>query len=275
MPEDLLPLVYIVSDAVGETAEVVVKAAASQFNAGLVEIKRVPHLTRLEDIKAVVKDASQKKAIIAYTLVLKNLKEELEKEARENDVPVVDILGPMIEAISKRTEIQPKMEPGLLRRLNQDYFQRVEAVEFAVKYDDGRDPRGFLLADLVLIGISRTSKTPLSMYLAHKGIKVANLPLVPEIPPPSELFRVPSGRVIGLIAKPEILVEIRTERLKTLGLKPDADYAKLERILEELDYAQAIMKKIGCTVIDVTGKAVEETAALILEIYQRRQKYGE
>jgi regulator of PEP synthase PpsR (kinase-PPPase family) len=158
----------------------------------------------------------------------------------------------------------------LLRKVDEMYYRRVEAVEFAVRYDDGKDPRGITQADIVLVGVSRTSKTPLSMYLAHKRVKVANVPLVPEVAPPEELYKVERGKVIGLVIKPELLNNIRTERLKTLGLSGQASYANFERILEELEFADKIMKKLGCPVIDVTNRAVEETASKILEIYYRR-----
>lgn len=177
---------------------------------------------------------------------------------------VVDILGPMMESLQTLFQQPPKMKPGLVRQLDEEYFRRVEAIEFAVKYDDGRDPRGILKADVILIGVSRTSKTPLSMYLAHKRLKVANVPLVPEVKPPEELFEISNKKVIGLKISPNQLNTIRTERLRSLGLTAEANYANHERIIEELEYADRVMKKIGCRVIDVSNKAVEETANIIL-----------
>jgi regulator of PEP synthase PpsR (kinase-PPPase family) len=156
-----------------------------------------------------------------------------------------------------------------VHQLDDEYFRRVEAIEFAVKYDDGKDPRGLLRADVVLVGVSRTSKTPLSMFLAHKRLKAANVPLVPEVEPPEELFEVNPRKVIGLTISPDELNLIRTERLKALGLRAQANYAALERILVELEYAEKIMKKIGCPVINVSNKAVEETASIILDIIKR------
>ncbi len=144
--------------------------------------------------------------------------------------------------------------------------KRVEAMEFAVKYDDGKNPLGLLKADLILVGVSRTSKTPLSMYLAQKKIKVANVPLVPEVPPPDELFQVSPRKVVGLIIDSRKLNEIRAERLKIMRLPPDANYATLNRIGEELEYAMNIMDRIGCPIIDVSNKAIEETANKIMEL---------
>lgn len=226
-----------------------------------------------EQIEQILYEAEHNQAMIAYTLVLPNLRDYLEKRAKEKKLIVIDVLGPMMDAIAKVSCLTPHLEPGLMHKLDDEYFRRVEAIEFAVKYDDGKDPRGILVADVVLIGISRTSKTPLCMYLAHKRIKAANIPLVPEVAPPEELFELEPHKVIGLTAKPEILTPIRQERLKSLGLAPNADYASIERIYKEIEYAEGIMKKLGCTIIDVSNKAVEETVSKILKIYYRGDHY--
>lgn len=265
-----LPGVYIVSDSIGETAEMVVRAAASQFNSGIMEIRRVPNISDIETLDEIIKQATENGFLVAYTLVVDELAEHLRAKAFEHDVLCVDILGPLIDAFKLVSNIEPRKEPGLLRKLDEMYYRRIEAVEFAVRYDDGKDPRGIKLADIVLVGVSRTSKTPLSMYLANKRLKVANVPLVPEVNPPEELYLAEKGKVIGLTVKPELLFHIRTERLKTLGLKGQASYANENRIEEELEFSSGIMKKLGCPVIDVTNKAVEETASKILEIYYRR-----
>ena len=139
------------------------------------------------------------------------LRRVIREESKKLNIIAVDVMGPMMDAFSKLIGVDPHMEPGLIRRLDEEYFRRVAAIEFAVKYDDGKDPRGILLADVVLIGVSRTSKTPLSMYLANKHLKVANLPLVPEVEPPEELFWIPAGKIIGLTIKPRQLSEIRKE----------------------------------------------------------------
>lgn len=268
------PVVYIISDSIGETAELVVRAAASQFNSGNVEIRRVPYVNDTSEIPEIVEEASQFNSLIAYTLVLPELREAITAEAKKLGVSTVDIMGPTLDALTKLEGYQPKLEPGLVRKMDREYFRKVEAIEFAVKYDDGKDPRGILRADLVVIGVSRTSKTPLCMYLAHKSIKAANVPLVPEVAPPGEIFNLPQHKVIGLTIRPSHLNEIRQERLKALGLTSNADYASTERILRELEYAEKIMKKTGCPIIDVTNKAVEETASRVLEIYYRGERYG-
>ncbi|MDA3130729.1 pyruvate, water dikinase regulatory protein [Aliibacillus thermotolerans] len=266
------PIVYVVSDSVGETAELVVKAAASQFGEQEIEIRRIPYVEDEHTIDEVINLAKEMNAFIAFTLVIPEKNYYLRKKAEEAGVETVDIIGPMLNKMIRLTGLEPKYEPGLVYRLDEDYFRKVEAIEFAVKYDDGRDPRGITRADIVLIGVSRTSKTPLSQYLAHKRLKVANVPLVPEVDPPEELYRIPPEKCIGLRISPEKLNEIRTERLKSLGLKAEANYAKLERIKEELAYSEKIMKDIGCTVIDVSNKAVEETANLIFNMFQKGLK---
>lgn len=210
--------------------------------------------------------------MIAFTLVLPHLRNSLIKSAAKKNVVAVDILGPMMNALAEVTGHSPKLQPGLLHQMDDQYFRKVEAIEFAVKYDDGKDPRGIIHADIVFIGISRTSKTPLCMYLAHKRVKAANIPLVPEVSPPEELFKLPTKKVIGLTISPKLLYDIRIERLKTLGLTGNADYASLDRILKELDYAESIMKRIGCPIIDVTNKAVEETASKVLELYFKGER---
>ena len=267
-----MPVIYIVSDALGETAEFVSRAAAAQFSGVRTRIRRVPYVRDEAHVDEIIEEAVQDNAILAYTLVVLDLKHYLEQRAQEKGLTTVDILGPLIGELIKRTGLQPSHTPNITHRLDEQYFRKVEATEFAVKYDDGKDPRGVLFADTVLIGISRTSKTPLSMYLAHKGIKTANIPLVPEIDPPDELFQISPKKVIGLVIKPDTLNGIRAERLKTLGLAPGSDYASLQRILDELEYARRIMKKVGCAVIDVTGKAVEETASLVLEILYKGER---
>ncbi|MCD4838598.1 kinase/pyrophosphorylase [Neobacillus sedimentimangrovi] len=264
-------VVYVVSDSVGETAELVVKAVATQFNGGQTEIRRNSYVENIEDVEEIISLAKKNQSIIAYTIVISSLKEYLDKRAKEEGIVAVDLLNPLMTAFKTAFNKEPHHRPGLMRKLDEEYFRKIEAIEFAVKYDDGRDPRGITKADIVLIGVSRTSKTPLSMYLAHKRFKVANVPLVPEVPPPDELFHIPRKNCIGLIISPDKLNEIRKERLKALGLASQSNYASFQRILDELDYAEKIMKRVGCPVIDVSNKAVEETAGIILDMLKKER----
>jgi [pyruvate, water dikinase]-phosphate phosphotransferase / [pyruvate, water dikinase] kinase len=262
--------VYVVSDSVGETAELTVKAVAAQFNGGYVEIQHHSYVQKIEDIDDIITASKQSNSIIAYTIVIPILKKYLDQRAREEGIIAVDLINPLMEAFVQKFNKEPKCEPGLMRKLDANYFRRVKAIEFAVKYDDGRDPQGLTRADIVLVGVSRTSKTPLSIYLAHKGLNVANIPLVPEVVLPDELFEIRRNTCVGLVITPDKLNEIRKERLKSLGLTTQANYANLDRILEELDYAEKIMKRLGCPVINVSNKAVEETADLILAMLKKR-----
>jgi regulator of PEP synthase PpsR (kinase-PPPase family) len=260
----------VVSDSVGETAEMMVKAVASQFTRSDVEIKHISYVEDIEELNEVIAAAKKSNSIIAYTIVIPTLKQYLDQKANEEGIIAVDLMNSLLEAFSKKFNKAPECEPRLLRKLDDQYFRRVHAVEFAVKYDDGQDVQGIIRADIVLIGVSRTSKTPLSMYLAHKGYKVANVPLIPEVGPPEELFDIPRTKCVGLVITPDKLNEIRVERLRNLGLSGKANYANFGRILEELGYAEKIMKRIGCPVINVSNKAVEETADLILAMLKKR-----
>ncbi|TQQ85744.1 kinase/pyrophosphorylase [Peptacetobacter hominis] len=266
MPVEKL-IVYVISDSIGETARNVVKAAMSQFyGKDPYEIKRFPFVTDQNTLSDILTNAKQQDAIVVYTLVEEKLIEFLEDFAQKENITTIDLMSDMLKKISGRLNKKPKREPGIIRKLDESYFKRIDAIEFAVKYDDGKDPRGVLKADLVLVGISRTSKTPLSMYLANKHIKVANVPLVPEVPIPKELSDVSSKKIIGLTNSPEKLNQVRTERLKALGLSSKANYANFERILDELEYSEKVFKKLGCPVINVANKAIEETAGIILDI---------
>jgi regulator of PEP synthase PpsR (kinase-PPPase family) len=263
-------LCYVMSDSAGETGEAVVRAAAAQFHPMPVDIRRTPYVQSEEQIDQTIKTAAATMGVIVFTLVIPRLREYVLQEAQRHQIPCIDLLSPLIrhfEYVSGRSAIQT---PGVIHKLDEDYFKRIEAVEFAVKYDDGRDPQGLLKADIILIGVSRTSKTPLSMYLAHKKFKVANVPLVPELKPPKELFRINKEKIFGLTTDPEKLNRIRKERLKWLGLGEDARYADMQRIEMELEYSNGIMEKLGCRVIDVSSRAVEETAYVIQDILRAR-----
>ncbi|WP_214760985.1 pyruvate, water dikinase regulatory protein [Exiguobacterium sp. s146] len=265
-------LVFVVSDSVGETCELVVRAASIQFHENAIETLRIPFVEDEQTIQDVVTQARAQGAVIAFTLVNEEHRSLLVRLGHEYGVKTVDLLGDLLDVLAGQLGESPREKPGLIYRLDEDYFRKIEAMEFAVKYDDGRDPRGLKKADIVLVGVSRTSKTPLSQYLALKRYKVANVPLVPESRPPEELFELPPDKCVGLIISPDKLISIRMERLKSLGLKPEADYAQLERINRELEYARGIYERIGCEVIDVTNKAVEETAGIILRMLDQSKE---
>ncbi len=261
--------IYVLSDSIGNTGEQIARVCLAQYNDPVYEIKKFPYVTNSQ-IDSILEEASLENSMIIYSTVDIELNKKIIKYSEDHNIPAFDIIGDIINTMAKKFDAQPKREAGIIRQLNKTYFNRVEAIEFAVKYDDGKDPRGIKKADVVLLGISRTSKTPLSMYLANKNIKVANIPLVPESMPPREIYEIPSNRIIGLINSPEKLNQIREERLKALGLGKGSNYSSLARILEELDYAEKIMKKIGCPIIDVSNKAIEETAEIIISILKKQ-----
>jgi regulator of PEP synthase PpsR (kinase-PPPase family) len=265
-----MPAVFVLSDSAGETGEAVVKAAAIQFFPLAISIRRAPFIQNRSGIDSAIASAKAANGVIVFTLVIPELRDYLLEQAIMHKIVSIDLLGPIINSLEKVLDRPARHEPGLIHQLDEDYFKKVEAVEFAVKYDDGKDSRGILKADIVLLGVSRTSKTPLSMYLAHMSFKVANVPLVPELKPPNELFTIPARKIIGLRISTEKLNEIRKERLKALGLPDSANYANVDRIEQESEYAHELMNRLGCTVIDVSNKAVEETASIIQDLFSHR-----
>ncbi|TCZ77812.1 kinase/pyrophosphorylase [Paenibacillus albiflavus] len=264
LEEDHISLITICSDSVGETAESVVRAAIRQFEQCDVRLRRVRQVRKVEEIKELIADTAEHRGIIVYTLVQAELRSVMKTESKKYGIRAVDIMGPMMEALVELLEESPRRKPGLLHQLDENYFRRVEAIEFTVRCDDGRESHLMLEADIVLLGVSRTSKTPLSIYLAHKGYKVANFPLVPELKPPQELFQIPPSRIIGMTMDPSQMYKIRTQRLQTLGLSADSQYATMNRIEEELAFARQLYEQLDCPIIDVTDKAIEETAGIIL-----------
>jgi hypothetical protein len=258
--------IYVVSDFTGETAEHVARAAFSQFASDRIDLHRFRYINNKERAQEVLEQAAEDGALIICTLVDHDLRRWFVDKARGQGTQTVDILGPILDILEKRLGHPPLETPGLLRRMDEEYFRRVKAIEFAIKCDDGRSPEDLTSADVVIIGVSRTSKTPLCMYLAHRGYMVANIPLIPETEPPKQLFRIPPERIFGLMIQPEKLVHIRRERLRLLGLDSEvSNYAQWERVEEELQYARNLMRKIGCRVMNVTNRAIEETAQEILD----------
>ena len=258
--------ILAVSDSIGETANQVAVAAASQFTER-VEVKRIPYVKSLEDVEDVIKCAGEcEKVIIVSTIITVNVREYLTQKAMEKNISVMNVLGPIINVASNMLNMQPTYNPGAMRKTDEDYYRRIEAMEFAMQYDDSKDYRGLKNADVVLIGLSRTSKTPLCMYLANKGVRAINIPLMPEVGVPEELYEVDRNKVFGLTINPLRLIEIRNRRLdKFHRITADIEYAGDARVLEELEYADKIMRKVGCKIIDVTERAIEDTALIILE----------
>ncbi len=260
----------VLSDATGETAERMVRAAILQFDASA--DVRVYSRVRLEsEVEKLIERAAEQQALLVFTVVNAEERDLIKGLARRYNVDAIDLMDALLGKLSGFFSLSPSGVPGLLHTLDEDYFQRIEAVEFAVKNDDGAEPRNLPKADLVLVGISRTSKTPLSTFLAQKGIRVANVPLVLGVEPPDELAAVDPNRVYGLIIRPDALMRIRQARLTHLGMPQDSSYGTRTHIEEEITYARQIFRdNPNWPVIDVTNRAIEETAADILRLYRER-----
>jgi hypothetical protein len=257
--------IFVCSDSVGETAETVVRATMRQFDARNFNIKRWANIKTEEEIRHMMEEAARIGSFVVYTLVLPELREVIQQESARLRVYAVDVMGPVMEAFVNTFNSSPKQMPGRFPMMDPEYFKRVEAIEFSVRCDDGQYTSAWDQADLILLGVSRTTKTPLSIYLAHKGYKVANYPLVPEVKVPDIIFDLPGSKFIGLTMKAETLAQIRSQRLKTMGLPYHVAYASFERVTEELEYAHNLFRQLGCRVLDVTDRAIEETAGTILE----------
>ncbi|MDD7464096.1 MAG: pyruvate, water dikinase regulatory protein [Anaerococcus sp.] len=260
--------IYIISDSTGETAETYINSVTTHFPKTKMDIIRKPNTDTKEKIDMIVEAIPKKSSIIVQTVADKSLAEYLNQKAFYEDIKILDILSPAIDWFEEVTGQKALRVEKLTRKLSKDYFSMIDAVEFAVKYDDGRDARGLVHADIVLLGVSRTSKTPLSMLLATKDYKVANLPLVPEIKLPQEIYEVDPKRIIGLIIDPEKLSDIREERSRNLGLDSHAEYFDKNRIYKELEYAKEIFDELECKVIDVSSNTIEETATDIMNYYK-------
>ena len=256
--------VFVVSDGTGDTGSAAVRAAMIQFRDRW--RLRVFRGTRtISDVRRVLEEAEKVSALVVFSLVEGDVVDFLLRDAEARGVMVVDLLGPLIMKVAQRLHVEPRHQPGLLHGFSDDYFQRVEAVEFAVRHDDGANLRTLHEADIVLTGVSRTSKTPLSMYLAQRGYKTGNVPLIPGIDPPQELFELNPRRVIGLTVDPRTLLSVRTARLRSMGTRSSSSYTDPDQVMLELDRARKLCRAKGWRLIDVSGRAVEENASRIIE----------
>ncbi|MBO0476867.1 kinase/pyrophosphorylase [Vagococcus sp. DIV0080] len=257
---------YILSDSAGETASKIAQATMAQYDQSNLEIQLIKRtfIYEKEDLMDALEEAKSLGAIVLQTLISVELVQISNEFCQKHQLFTIDALSPLVNEVNRRTDIEPSRVPGALHFLNENYFERINAMEFAVKYDDGKDPRGFLEADILLLGVSRTSKTPLSLFLANKNLKVANLPLIPEAHIPPQIWEVDPKKIVGLTNDPKILNAIREERMRSYGLRPNTAYSDIDKIKEELKFADDLYKKIGCLIINVAQKSIEETASIIL-----------
>lgn len=270
-PAIVTPTIFTVSDGTGETALSIVRAVKVQFEDADIQIERFNKIRTREVLEHILQDALARTATVVATFVDPELRVFLISRAMQLGVHVVDVLFPLLETLSQQLGRRPSAIPGLLRQLDRDYFRRVWAIEYTVRHDDGLAGHDLSEADIILLGVSRTSKTPLSMYLGHKGYKVANIPLVPGVPLPKEIFEADQNKVIGLVIDPERLAEIRAARMQALGTEELGGYADSTKIFEELEWSREIFRKNRrWPVLDVTGKALEENAVEIERIILSR-----
>jgi hypothetical protein len=267
------PQIFVVSDSTGETAERVVRASLLQFPHHRVRVRLFTRVRDQAAVEEVLKKAAEAGAMVVFTLVSPELREQFHAIAAREKIGTVDVIGQLIHKVGTYIEAQPLNQPSATMPLSEEYFRRVEAIEFAVKSDDGKEPRNLRKADLVLVGVSRTSKTPLSTYLAGRGYRVANVPLVLGVSPPAELDDLPPEKVIGVTIGVEQLLEIRKARLMQLGMPADATYGIKDHVRAELDFAESIFAEHpDWLILDVSGRAIEETATVILEAIKDREE---
>jgi hypothetical protein len=255
--------VFIVSDATGMTAEMVISAVLVQFKEIDPVFKKFPYIKTKEQIKAILEQAETSQSIVIYSFVSQEMRSWLRKEQRKVNIVAIDLLGPLLERVGKMFNLIPSFHPGLLRRIGEESIRLAESIDYTLKHDDGQSVETLEQADLVLCGVSRTSKTPTSLYLScNNNLKVANVPIIEGINPPEELFAVNVPKV-GLTISAERLAFIREKRLKYAGA---SDYLNITRITEELEYSRRIFSRIKeMKIIDVTNSSIEEVSNKINE----------
>jgi [pyruvate, water dikinase]-phosphate phosphotransferase / [pyruvate, water dikinase] kinase len=260
---------HVISDATGATAKRLVQALEAQFPDQHFEEIIHPRVENVDDMRLAVSRAKGRPAVVVYTLVDQEMREAMRALCKRARLHYCDLLGHPIDAVARVSGQSARMTPGARPPLDSQYFRRMAAIEFAVKFDDGVGS-GLQDAEIVLVGVSRTSKTPLSMYLGYLGYKTANVPIVKGIEPPSALFEIDQTKVVGLTIGAERLAEIRQERARRLG-GGNGKYTALVEIYEELDYAADVHRRLGCPVIEMTELSIEETAARIIQLVERRR----
>ncbi|MBX3023233.1 MAG: kinase/pyrophosphorylase [Bdellovibrionales bacterium] len=265
--------IFILSDGTGETAATMIRAALVQYASQDINIVRCKNVRTEEQIDSLIEDVYNRKGLIVFTMVSPQMSRKVVETAAQRGLAAVDLMGPMLAALDTYFGINSSdtHTVGLLRAVDDQYFKRIEAIEFTVKHDDGKTLTHLDQADIVLVGISRTSKTPLSIFLSHKGWKVANIPVVLNTPLPPELFKIDQRRIVGLTIDPESLTRIRKKRLEKFGQDPGGEYANMGHIQQEIEYVSQLFKaNRRWPVFDVTDRALEETAAEIVRVVASR-----
>lgn len=265
--------ISIISDGTGETAATMIRAALVQYADKEVSIIRHKNVRTEGQIEPLIQEAFERKALIVYTVVAQGLRNKIRQLASEKGIPTIDLLGPILTTLDQYFGIsgERNTQAGLLRVVDDQYFRRIEAIEYTVKHDDGKTMGALDKADIILVGISRTSKTPLSIFLSHKGFKVANVPIVLNTALPAELHKVDQRKIVGLVIDIESLQRIRKNRLEKFGQDPGGTYASLDHIVKEIEYSHEVFKQNKrWPVFNVTDRALEETASEITRIVGTR-----
>lgn len=269
--------IYLISDGTGETAATMIRAALVQYSDKDVQLVRCKNIRTEAQVSPLIDECFERKGLIVYTVVSVQLRKKIFEMANGKGIPAIDLLGPVLQTLDTYFGVaSSEHEAGLLRTVDDRYFKRIEAIEYTVKHDDGKTFSELDKADIILVGISRTSKTPLSIFLSHKGWKVANIPLVLNTPLPQQLFEVDQRKIVGLIIDVESLQRIRKNRLEKFGQDPGGEYASLSHIVKEIEYAHQIFKQNKkWPVFNVTERALEETATEITRIVAARMGWPE
>jgi regulator of PEP synthase PpsR (kinase-PPPase family) len=262
-----------VGEGTGETISKIAKASLAQFSSEKVKVKTFFQVRNKKQIQGIIKEAAEDGALVAFSVVQPGLRDFLIQAAEGKGVKAIDVIGDFIVQLSMFLEEEPMKIPGLQHALDEEYYRRIEAINFAVKHDDGKAPQGLMLADLIFVGLSRTGKTPLSIYMGHQGWKVANVPIHPDMTTPEELFQIDQRKVFGLVINVENLVKVREARLEQLGLTPYAKYADPLKIADEIEWCTSFYAKHPAwRVMDISNKAIEEVATSILNAFTRGKK---
>ena len=265
--------VVIISDGTGETAKGITRAAIAQFPSKEIFFTRFKNVRTPEHIDSIFQEAALHHDMVVYTIVSPELRKHVQEVSRKEHVRSVDLLGPLLSSFANVFEMEPDYQPGLLHAVNDKYFEKVAAVEFTLNHDDGRNLKSLEECDVVLVGISRTSKTPLSIYLSMEGLKVVNIPIIDGMPLPEKLFEIDQRKIFALTIDPEALTEIRQNRLSKLGTHESGDYADTKKVVQEIEYATNLFdENKRWPVFNVTNKALEETASEIVKLIQMRNR---
>lgn len=263
--------IYLLSDGTGETAATIIRAALVQYSQADINIVRYKNVRSENQVESVIDECFENRGLIVFTVANPSMRLRIKELAAGKGIPYHDLLGPLLNTLDSFFGVASESNVGVLRAVDESYFRRIEAIEYTVKHDDGKTFADLEKADIVLVGISRTSKTPLSIFLSHKGWKVANVPLVLNTPLPEELSKVDQRRVVGLIIDIDSLQRIRRSRLEKFGQDPGGDYASLSYIAAEIEYAEKIYKQNRrWPVFNVTDRALEETASEIVRVISGR-----